>query len=130
MKLSIALLFMSFSVSAFDHTEQAQMLVCGIIAKDLKSAFTVKDIDPGLFIDKYEEFAKADGQWDEASKADFYIRANNQILKAYEDFKYLNPVSARRDPVYTMLHGSHDKFFFAWAYFGCDGIYRRLNNSK
>lgn len=130
MKLFIALLFISFSVSAFDDTEQAQMLVCGVIAEDLKSAYTISDIDPSLFTDKYAEYAEADGEWDEASKADLSIRANAQILKAYEDFKDLNPVSARRDPVYTMLFGSYDKAFFAWAYFGCDGIYRRLDTGK
>ena len=130
MKLFIALLFMSLSVNAFDDVEQAQVLVCSLVAEDLKSAYTIKDIDPNLLINKYAQLAKADDEWDEASKRDLFIKAKRQILMAYEDFKSMNPVSARRDPVYTMLFGPHDKNFFAWAYFGCDGIYRRLDIDK
>ena len=124
------MLFISFSASAYDDVEHAQMLVCSLIAENLKSAHTIKNIDPNLFIDKYAQLARIDNEWDEASKKDLFIKARNQILMAHEDFEKMNPVSSRRDPVYTLLFGSHDKNFFAWAYFGCDGIYRRLDTGK
>ncbi|AEA99048.1 hypothetical protein [Alteromonas mediterranea] len=127
MKLLYLLAFMPMVCSAYDGLEQAQIIICGVIAEDLKNTYTMKDLDPDVFFDEYNKIQEETGLWTEQGKEKSYAHASYVANKTKTEFADLNPVGKRRDPVYQLFNDIHDSSFHAWGFYSCEGMYRRLN---
>lgn len=127
MKLFYTLLFLPLTCFAYDEDEQAQMMVCGVIAEDLSKAPTMKDLEPNVFFDAYYETL---GEIDENNKQYLYNTASIAVSKTQTEFSDLNPVGERRDPVYKLMNTILDSSFHAWGFYSCEGLYWRLNSGE
>ncbi|MEC8966315.1 MAG: hypothetical protein VX894_13475 [Pseudomonadota bacterium] len=127
MRLLLLLALLPVFCFAFDEDEQAQMIICGTIAEDLKDTYTMKDLNPSVFFDKYNEIQEKTGLWTEQGTKETYNYAAYAAAKTMTEFSDLNPVGERRDPVYQLLNNVRDSAFHAWGFYSCEGMYRRLN---
>jgi|GEM_PF-3309768 hypothetical protein len=125
----LPLLFPTLSF-AFDDQEQAQMAICGVVAKQLAYSYAAENLDPDLLSETYEKLQREKGGWRDKDSEYMSLVAYQEIEKVKKQFYALNPIGARNGPIGELLDGTHDASFFAWSYFSCDRIYGRLKAGK